>query len=136
METFDPRFNIALLQQVSMSEPLTKVFLCVSIVCTQLEWLIMTGLDARPPLDGGIPLRTALRVRPELHHIATARDELAIARCSRVESDIEAARDRVQDAVDAARSVDIGWEQIGQTLGIARGNAYQRYRHRRDLASA
>ncbi len=96
----------------------------------------MTGPDARPPLDGETSLRTALRIRPELDHIAKARDELTIARRSRVESDIEAARDRVQDAVDAARSVGIGWEQIGETLGIARGNAYQRYRHRRDLASA
>jgi hypothetical protein len=96
----------------------------------------MTGPDVRPPLDGETSLSTALRIRPEFIHIAKARDELAIARRSRVESDIEAARDRVQDAVDAARSVGIGWEQIGETLGLARGNAYQRYRHRRDLASA
>ena len=80
-------------------------------------------------------MRTAPRIRPELHHITNTRDELTIARRSRVESDIETARDSVQDAVDAARSVGIGWEQIGETLGIARGNAYQRYRHRRDLAS-
>lgn len=65
-----------------------------------------------------------------------ARDELVIARRGRVASEIEAARDRIQDAVDAARSVGIGWEQIGEILGMARGNAYQRYRHRRDLASA
>ena len=77
-----------------------------------------------------------LGIRPELDHIAKARDELTIARRSRDEFDIEAARERMQDAVDAARSVGIGWEQIGETLGIARGNAYQRYRHRRDLASA
>jgi hypothetical protein len=96
----------------------------------------MTGPDARPPLDEETSPRTPLRIRPELHHIAKARDELTIARRSRDESDIEAARDRVQDAVDAARNVGIGWEQIGETLGIARGNAYQRYRHRRDLASA
>jgi hypothetical protein len=81
-------------------------------------------------------MRAALRLGPELDHIAKARDELTIARVSHVGFDIEAARDRVQDAVDAARSVGIGWEQIGETLGIARGNAYQRYRHRRDLAPA
>jgi hypothetical protein len=81
-------------------------------------------------------LRTALRIRPELEPIAKARDELTNAQRSGLESDIEAARDRVQDAVDAARSVGIGWERIGETLGMARGNAYQRYRHRRDLASA
>jgi hypothetical protein len=65
-----------------------------------------------------------------------ARDELEIARRGRVGSEIEAARDRIQNAVDAARSVGIGWEQIGEVLGMARGNAYQRYRHRPDLASA
>jgi hypothetical protein len=96
----------------------------------------MTGPDARPPLDGETSLRAVLRFRPELDHIANARDELTNARRSRIEFDIEAARERMQDAVDAARSVGIGWEQIGETLGIARGNAYQRYRHRRDLASA
>jgi hypothetical protein len=96
----------------------------------------MTGLDARPPLDGETSPRAVLGIRPELDHIAKARDELTIARRSRDEFDIEAARERMQDAVDAARSVGIGWEQIGETLGIARGNAYQRYRHRRDLASA
>jgi hypothetical protein len=96
----------------------------------------MTGPDAEPPLDGETSLRTELRIRPELHHIAKARDLLTIARRSRVESDIEAAKGRVQDAVDAARNVGVGWEQIGETLGIARGNAYQRHRHGRDLASA
>ena len=35
----------------------------------------MTGPDARPPLDGETSLRTAPRIRPELHHIANARDE-------------------------------------------------------------
>ena len=96
----------------------------------------MTGPDARPPLDAETSLRTALRLRPELDHIAKARDELANAQRSGLVSDIEVARDRVQDAVDAARSVGIGWERIGETLGMARGNAYQRYRHGRDLASA
>ena len=52
MNTFDPRFNIELIQQVSSSEPLTMGYLCVSIVCTRNEWQIMTGPDARPPLDG------------------------------------------------------------------------------------
>lgn len=78
----------------------------------------------------------APRGGPELLCMAMARDELAIARDSRVEADIETARDRTQEAVDAARSVGIGWAQIGEVLGIARGNAYQQYRPRRNLASA
>ncbi|MDP9166675.1 MAG: hypothetical protein M3O32_11555 [Actinomycetota bacterium] len=33
-------------------------------------------------------------------------------------------------AVDAAREVGVEWGRIGDVLGIARGNAYQRYRRR------
>lgn len=33
-------------------------------------------------------------------------------------------------AVDAARAVGVGWTRIGDALGIASGNAYQRYRKR------
>lgn len=33
-------------------------------------------------------------------------------------------------AVDAARELDVEWGEIGTALGIARGNAYQRYRKR------
>jgi hypothetical protein len=39
-------------------------------------------------------------------------------------------------AVDAARDVGVGWTRIGDTLGIARGNAYQRYRKRRGADDA
>jgi hypothetical protein len=38
--------------------------------------------------------------------------------------------DLLRAAVDAARDVGVGWMRIGDTLGIARGNAYQRYRKR------
>lgn len=37
---------------------------------------------------------------------------------------------RLRDAVDAARDAGVAWGTIGQKLGIARGNAYQRYRKR------
>ncbi len=36
----------------------------------------------------------------------------------------------LHDAVDSAREVGVGWTKIGDTLGIASGNAYQRYRKR------
>ncbi len=39
-----------------------------------------------------------------------------------------ASRNDLHDAVDAARAVGVGWTRIGDTLGIASGNAYQRYR--------
>jgi hypothetical protein len=38
--------------------------------------------------------------------------------------------DLLRAAVDAARDAGVGWMRIGDTLGIARGNAYQRYRKR------
>lgn len=41
-------------------------------------------------------------------------------------------REQVRSAVDAARDVGIGWTKIGDTLGIASGNAYHRYRKRTD----
>ncbi|BDX32272.1 hypothetical protein TUM20985_28190 [Mycobacterium antarcticum] len=34
------------------------------------------------------------------------------------------------EAVEAARIAGVGWTKIGDTLGIASGNAYQRYRKR------
>ena len=43
--------------------------------------------------------------------------------------DVEANR-LVQTAVDAARDAGVGWTRIGDTLGIAGGCAYQRYRKR------
>lgn len=50
------------------------------------------------------------------------------------ESGTAAARVRagelLQDAVDQARDAGVGWERIGDILGIARGNAYHRHRKR------
>lgn len=45
-------------------------------------------------------------------------------------------KDDVRRAVDAARDVGVGWTRIGDTLGIASGNAYQRYRKRKDAGDA
>lgn len=38
------------------------------------------------------------------------------------------ARIRVQVAVDPAREAGAGWTQIGDALGLKRGNAYQQFR--------
>jgi hypothetical protein len=35
---------------------------------------------------------------------------------------------QLRAAVDAARKAGVKWGEIGEVLGIARGNAYQRYR--------
>ena len=47
-----------------------------------------------------------------------------------LESDTSVTRDELGRAVDAARDAGIGWTMIGDTLGIASGLAYQRYRKR------
>ncbi|OPX07985.1 hypothetical protein B1790_21075 [Mycobacterium sp. AT1] len=39
-------------------------------------------------------------------------------------------QEQLRAAVDAARDIGIGWTKIGDTLGIASGNAYHRYRKR------
>ena len=43
---------------------------------------------------------------------------------------VAAANQRVRAAVDAAREAGVLWGEIGDALGICRGNAYQRYRQR------
>lgn len=40
------------------------------------------------------------------------------------------ADDHLRSSVDRARDVGMAWGRIGDILGIARGNAYQRYRRR------
>lgn len=55
--------------------------------------------------------------------------DAAIARTREVGAHA-AAEDGLRDAVDAARSAGIPWGIIGDRLGMARGNAYQRYRRR------
>jgi hypothetical protein len=40
------------------------------------------------------------------------------------------ADERLRDAIDAARAAGVAWGAIGARLGMARGNAYQRYRRR------
>lgn len=40
------------------------------------------------------------------------------------------AEGRLRMAVQAARDAGVEWGDIGSVLGIARGNAYQRYRRR------
>ncbi|MBJ7339328.1 hypothetical protein [Mycolicibacterium sp.] len=46
------------------------------------------------------------------------------------DADTPISRERLESAVHAARDAGVGWTKIGDTLGIASGNAYQRYRKR------
>jgi len=57
---------------------------------------------------------------------------LAVAHRRVQEADTPESRDELRNVVDAARRVGVGWTKIGDTLGIASGNAYQRYRNRPD----
>lgn len=68
-----------------------------------------------------------------LQRIKAAREQLVAAKRTRTPELIEHARRDVQVAVDAARELDVQWGPIGSALGIARGNAYQRYRKRPSL---
>ena len=54
-------------------------------------------------------------------------DALAIIRRLAEES---APPEDIQAAVNDARDLDASWQSIGDALGIARGNAYQRFRRR------
>jgi hypothetical protein len=65
----------------------------------------------------------------ELQQLAEARDALDHAG----QSDVPHARLAVQIAAESARDAGCAWSQIGDVLGIARGNAYQRYRRRPQL---
>lgn len=82
----------------------------------------MTDIATRPDSRPGSLLRAVL---PELE---AARDALLAAKRTRSSELIELAQRRLQAAVDAARDQFVPWGQIGSTLGIARGNAYKRYR--------
>lgn len=42
--------------------------------------------------------------------------------------------DEIRAAVDVARTGGVSWQSIGAALGLNRGAAYQRYRHRADRA--
>jgi isopropylmalate/homocitrate/citramalate synthase len=72
---------------------------------------------------------------PKSHKRWTAEHDEAIRQLSSAaqrveESDTPDTRAELAEAVEAAREAGVGWTKIGDTLGIASGNAYQRYRQR------
>lgn len=62
----------------------------------------------------------------------TAVRRLADAAREAQQSNTPDSQEQLRSAVDAARDIGIGWTKIGDTLGIASGNAYHRYRKRTD----
>ncbi|MEU0499046.1 hypothetical protein [Mycobacterium sp. NPDC006124] len=65
----------------------------------------------------------------------TAEHDTALSRLADAVREVEradtaASQQHLRSAVDDARDVGVGWTKIGDTLGIASGNAYQRYRKR------
>lgn len=60
----------------------------------------------------------------------TAVSRLADAAREAQYSNTPDSQEQLRSAVDAARDIGIGWTKIGDTLGIASGNAYHRYRKR------
>ena len=73
----------------------------------------------------------AVRDAPELRRLAEANDAVTAAKQRRAAAEeIAATKSALHAAAVAARDAGIGWTRIGETLGIRRGNAYQRYRKR------
>lgn len=75
------------------------------------------------------------RRRRRLHGPWTAEqtatiESLAAAARDAADAPSAEATARVRQAAEVARDAGVGWTTIGETLGIARGNAYQRYRKR------
>ena len=46
------------------------------------------------------------------------------------DEDTPATQQQLRSAVESARDAGLGWTTIGNTLGIASGNAYSKYRRR------
>ena len=65
-----------------------------------------------------------------LHEILHARTMLERARRQQRRDAVRAAQHELRAAVEAASDAGVTWMQIGDVLGMARGNAYQQYRRR------
>lgn len=68
------------------------------------------------------------RSQDSLRCIAVARDHLNDAKRRRDEEQIRLADGRLHAAVETARNLGYSWGDISDVLGMARGNAYKRFR--------
>lgn len=65
-----------------------------------------------------------------LRAIAEAAAEVDSARRSPSQSTVSLAEGNLRVIVQSANDQGLSWQSIGDTLGIRRGSAYQRYRRR------
>ena len=65
-----------------------------------------------------------------IHEIIQAQAMLERARRQHRRDAVRAAQHQLRAAVAAASDAGVTWMQIGDVLGMARGNAYQQYRRR------
>ena len=77
------------------------------------------------------------RRKSKSHSGWTAEHDTAVRRLADAAREVQQSntpdsQEQLRSAVDAARDIGIGWTKIGDTLGIASGNAYHRYRKRTD----
>ena len=88
------------------------------------------GDDHMTPADTTVSPDPAV-VAAALDDVATAGRELDAAKQAGSVGALDRAQRELQSAVDAARELGAGWGQVGAALGIARGNAYQRFRKKK-----
>lgn len=89
----------------------------------------MTRTDMQEPVVTGVWAGNALAA------IRAAGEGLTEAKRSRSLPLIACAQVELQAAVDVARDLDVEWGRIGLALGIARGNAYQKFRRKAAASS-
>jgi hypothetical protein len=63
-------------------------------------------------------------------HLERLSRALAARQHAKGRNEIDLAQREVRAAAEAARDAGLSWTQIGDALGLARGNAYQKYRRR------
>jgi hypothetical protein len=93
-------------------------------VCRDLRGLWMNDIATHSDSRRVPPTSAALQ------DVAEAGYWVAAAKRTHCVEQIERTERALQAAVDAARDRHVPWGEIGSALGIARGNAYQRYRKR------
>jgi len=70
-----------------------------------------------------------------VERITMASEAIALVAGAESDSEVLAAKHELAQAVSAARALEISWQTIGDALGMRRGAAYQRFRHRTPLRS-
>lgn len=66
--------------------------------------------------------------------ITDAADAVESAKAVRDIAALRATEEHLRAAVQTARDSGVSWQSIGDSLGVARGAAYQRFRPRRETA--